>query len=180
MKRSRILLVELVEFIGQEVARELARQGHKASGRLARSITARGHGDRLSADLLWEHYGEIINKGVSRDRIPYTPGSGAKRSRYITALIRYVKQRRLKPRSGQNAKSIAFAIANSQKQRGMPTPASRRFSQTGRRTGALQEAIQGSHRQQLERVEQIGLQIIEETINEVLDAVAASPYIYIT
>lgn len=140
MKSSRIKLIELMEFLAVEIGRELAAQGHRLTGKLAASLQPRLTGQELTADMVWLAYGEAINNGVHRSRIPFSPGSGKKHSKYIAALIRYVKLRRLKPKNGQTVKSIAFAIAHSQKQTGLPTYASRRHSRTGRRTGAVQEA----------------------------------------
>jgi hypothetical protein len=84
-------------------------------------------------------YAKYINRGVEAGNIPYRRGSGAKRSKYIQGLIKYVERRM--GIGGREGVSIAFAIANKHKQEGMPTEASKKYSQTGKRTGWLDEAI---------------------------------------
>lgn len=84
-------------------------------------------------------YAKYINRGVSAQNIPYSRGSGAGRSKYIQGLARYVEHRM--GLQGKEALSVAFAIANKHKQDGMPTPGSTQYSQTGQRTGFLDNAF---------------------------------------
>lgn len=84
-------------------------------------------------------YGKYLNRGVQAGNIPFGRKTGAKRSKYIQGLIKYVERRM--GVAGREGVSIAFAIANAHKKEGMPTKASERFSQTGKRTGWLDEAL---------------------------------------
>jgi len=85
------------------------------------------------------HYAKHINRGVAANDIPYSRGSGRKKSDYIKGLVKYVERRM--GIGGKEGLSIAFAIANKHKQEGMPTEKSKKYSQTGKRTGWLDEAI---------------------------------------
>ena len=94
-------------------------------------------------DFLLNDYGMILNFGVEPERIPYTPNSGKKQSKYIDALKKYVTKRMGK--SGKEAERIAFAIAKKQKKDGMPTKGSFKYSKNGRRTGAIDATLAESN-----------------------------------
>ena len=118
------------------IADEWTAQGHDLSGkfRSALTYTIRQESDATYIDLIdgTSGYGAILNKGVTADRIPFSPGSGRKTSKYIQGLTRYAMARM--GASEKDALSIAFAIAYKHKEEGMPTNASKRFSKTGERT----------------------------------------------
>jgi hypothetical protein len=80
-----------------------------------------------------------LNAGIPGPRIPYSPGSGARHSKYIEGLKQYAKARM--NASDKEALGIAFAIASKHKREGMPTRSSARFSQTGKRTGFIETAL---------------------------------------
>jgi hypothetical protein len=103
------------------------------------------------------------NTGVTAARIPYSPGSGAKTSKYIDGLIRYAKQRM--GASDKEAKGIAFAIASRHKKEGMPTVASAKFSSTGKRTGFIEAALDSKEAE----FEQIINDAVEEAITVTID-----------
>lgn len=128
----------------QAVAIAWRAQGHELTGKavqeLETRITQTAQGYTIDGYVL--DYMAHINTGVPADRIPYSPGSGARSSKYIDGLIRYAKLR-MGAGSEREAKSIAFAIASKHKREGMPTRSSARFSQTGKRTGFIQEALEG-------------------------------------
>lgn len=120
--------------------KSLKDQGHVLTGRLLNSIeaiTVEANGI-ISAYIEMEDYYEIVDKGVSASNIPFNPGSGAKSSRYINALIRFFKLRGL---SNKRAKSAAFATAYVHKREGMPTRRSSIFSVNKRRTGFVSKNI---------------------------------------
>jgi hypothetical protein len=75
----------------------------------------------------------ILNYGVTPERIPFSPGSGAKSSKYIDGLKAYAKLRFSV--NDKEAERIAFAIAYKQKKRGMPLDG---------KTGAVDNAIKDS------------------------------------
>lgn len=121
---------------------ELLMQGHKLSGRLIKSLgyEVRKKQGVFSIEFFVENYGLILDRGVKRERIPFSIPGRAKRSLFIEALIKYVKRRmRI---GGERGKRVAFAIARVQKYKdGMPTRGSYRFSKNGRRLGWIEEGF---------------------------------------
>lgn len=85
-------------------------------------------------------YARYVNRGTPAEKVPYQRGSGAGKSKYIQGLIRYVENRM--GLQDKEAVSVAFAIANKHKKEGMPTDASRQYSQTGQRTNFLDSAFE--------------------------------------
>lgn len=135
--------------IGQEIinliADEWEKQGHNMTGAFTAAMTAETieEGNTLTINIYdntQRGYGRILDDGVTPDRIPFSPGSGRQTSKYIAGLVNYVKARM--GASDKDALSIAFAIAYKHKAEGMPTQASSRFSQTGKRTGFVNDATQ--------------------------------------
>lgn len=124
----------------QAIKDEFIAQGHNLSGKAVQSIDYSSrdipNGFEVSIDMIY--YGNILNKGVTPERIPFGESRAAK-SKYIEGLKRYA-QRRMKV-SPKKALSIAFAIAKTQKKEGMPTYKSRRFSKTGRRKDFVKDAV---------------------------------------
>jgi len=136
--------------IGEVVKRALiisyTMQGHKLTSGLINSIEYQVRAQVTSAeiDFLMFDYGVILDKGVSAARIPYSPGSGAKTSKYIDGLKQYARLR-MGAATEKEAERIAFAIARKHKKEGMPTKASFVYSQTGKRTGAIDAALEDSN-----------------------------------
>jgi hypothetical protein len=132
---------QLVDLIKQALAEEFEAQGHKLTGKTIASITQQIQ--KSDIELIIEFYGSgvnaIVNKGVSADRIPFQRGSGAGSSLYIDALTEYAKKRM--GAYGKEARSIAFAIAQTHKKEGMPTRGSYRFSSTGERLAFVDIAL---------------------------------------
>jgi hypothetical protein len=123
------------------VANEWKAQGHNLTGSAIKNMETviKMETDKIIIEGLVPDYMAINNKGVLATKIPYYPGSGNKTSKYISGLIEYVKKRMGK--SDKEAKGIAFAIASKHKKEGMPTIGSKRFSQTGKRTGFIEHAL---------------------------------------
>jgi len=123
------------------VANEWKAQGHNLTGSAIKNMETVIHTetDKIIIEGFVPDYMAINNKGVLATKIPYYPGSGRKESEYIKGLMRYAKQRF--GASDKEAKSIAFAIASKHKKEGMPTIGSKRFSQTGKRTGFIEQAL---------------------------------------
>lgn len=113
---------------------ELKAQGHHLTGRLSESLEyeIEVEGNVITAVMECEDYGLAMEFGVTAERIPYSPGSGAKTSKYIQGLIRFWNLRGVTGREGISA---AFATARKHKREGMPTRGSHAFSTTGSRTG---------------------------------------------
>jgi hypothetical protein len=145
------------EIAVEAVKLELAAQGHRLTGALIDSVTYQVKQTATGAMIegLLLDYGIPVNTGVPASRIPYSGGrSGGGASAYIRGLQLFAQ---LKFRvSKKEALGIAFAIANKHKKEGMPTQRSKRFSKTGKRTGAIQDGLQNVERQ------------IQEVINEVM------------
>lgn len=122
------------------LAKELAEQGHRNTGALERSLSyeVKRNSDKVVGTMTANMYAIFLEFGVPASRIPYTPGSGAKRSKYIAGLIQYFTTKGL---SDSEAKSAAFATARAHKREGMPTRASYRFSSNGRRTGFIRNTL---------------------------------------
>lgn len=123
----------------------LRQQGHRLTGKLEKSIEFSIEYDRakLSANItvFVESYGIPLSTGVPAARIPYTRGSGAGKSKLIQGLTEFARLRGLGQNDAENTR-IAFAIVQAWKRDGgSPTKASKRFSKTGQRTGALEETV---------------------------------------
>ena len=142
-KDERKLVIEdLKAAILKAIASEWGMQGHNMSGKAMSSMEARtieDNANSLTIDFLAPGYVGILNAGVTADKIPFSPGSGAKHSLYIDGLMRFAMKR-----MGLDEKAalgVAFAIAHTQKREGMPTRGSFAFSSTGKRTGFVEVAI---------------------------------------
>lgn len=116
------------------IKKEITDQGHKASGKLLESIeivieeTPTG----FIGKILMEDYSIILDRGVRAGNVPYRAGSGAKKSKYIDALIEWIKI--IKPSlQAKERKSFAFAIAKTAKKQGHPTKGSFKYSKNKRR-----------------------------------------------
>ena len=137
------LLQQIANLALQAVAIEWKAQGHNLTGNAIQQLETRIV--EISGATVIEgyviDYMANINAGVTASNIPYSPGSGARSSKYISGLIDYVKRRMGK--SDREAKSIAFAIASRHKREGMPSKNSARFSSTGKRTGFIEAALDG-------------------------------------
>lgn len=114
-------------------------QGHNFKGALIKSFEIRFIANEVQ---IWGNfYAKFLQRGVKKGRIPYQ--RGARRggtSKYIQALIAYFTAKG----KGSIAKKLAFATANTHIKEGMPTPASTRFSSTGKRTDFIGEALKRS------------------------------------
>lgn len=163
---DRAMLEQIASIALQAVAIEWKAQGHNLTGKaiqeLETQIIERGNGTVIEGYVV--DYMANVNSGVPASRIPYSPGSGARSSQYISGLIDYVKKRMGK--SQREAQSIAFAIASRHKREGMPSKASARFSSTGKRTGFIETALDGIEPKLAQLIEQG----IEETINFVIES----------
>lgn len=118
-------------------------QGHAMTSSITKNIdyVVEEEVQRLSISGYMYHYGNIIAAGTPSHKVPYSGRSGhGGKSKYITALQNFVKQR-MNITDEKKSKSIAFAIATKQKQTGMPTPNSYRFSKNGKRKDWIEYAL---------------------------------------
>lgn len=160
-----VIVQQIADLAMQGIAIAWRAQGHELTGSAVRDMetkiikTAKG----WTIEGYLNDYMAYLNTGVTAARIPYSPGSGARTSKYIAGLQRYAKMRM--GVSDKEALSIAFAIASKHKREGMPTRGSARFSSTGKRTGFVDEALQGKEAE----FEALILQGVGEAFNVYFD-----------
>jgi len=157
------------DYVINELRKTIVDQGHNLTGQLAASIEAKTVVTINSyfIDFYYEKYGQAVDTGVSAEKIPYNPGSGAKTSKYIDALIKYVKLR-MNVSGDKEAKGIAFAIARKHKNEGMSTAVSSRFSKTGERNKWVDNT--------LDRIDNQLEILIYNSLYEILDDIFTQAY----
>ena len=138
------------EVVKKAVKQAFIMQGRTLTGALVNSIDYSVNATVTSAYIEFTllDYGMILNYGVPANRIPYSPGSGAKSSKYIDGLKMYAKLRF--NANDKEAERIAFAIARKHKKFGMPLD---------KKTGAVEKGLDESKDE------------VEELINEALTQV---------
>ncbi len=146
------------------VATEWRAQGHELTGSAVKQMETmvKFEINTLIIEGVVPDYMAINNSGVTATRIPYYPGSGRKESEYIKGLMKYAKQRF--GASDKEAKSIAFAIASKHKKEGMPTIKSQKHSNTGKRTGFIETALDKNSQKFIELIENAIKVSVEVTI----------------
>ncbi len=135
-----MVIQDLEQFLRRELLKEWTAQGHFMNGKVVSEaeFVTKTTVNLLTMDLYVPIHGAFMETGTGAAKIPYSGRSGrGGRSKYIQALISYV-QKRMRITELTQAKSIAFAIAETQRKEGMPTRGSYRFSTTGKRTGWIQ------------------------------------------
>lgn len=157
------------DIIKDDLAERLRQQGHNNTGKLIASMDAhiKFVSDSIVAGFMMNDYWGYVNSGVSAERIPYRRGSGARKSKYITALIEYFKSKGL---NDVTAKRAAFATATVHKREGMPTRASARFSKDGQRKGFLTNYIDNNNTIQSLLSDSID-DAINNQLNEIIETI---------
>lgn len=137
IKKSMVIVLD---FVKDKMREELIDQGHVMTGTLRDSIDVviKEAGEYIYGFIEVENYGLVVDGGIKAKKIPYSRGSGAKRSKYIEALIRFFQYKGL---ALKEARSAAFATANVHKVEGLPTFRSHSFAANGRRTGFIRYTI---------------------------------------
>jgi hypothetical protein len=140
------------EVVKKAVKQAFIMQGRSLTGALVNSIDYSVNATVTSAFIEFTllDYGMILNYGVPANRIPYSPGSGAKSSKYIDGLKLYAKLRF--NANDKEAERIAFAIARKHKKFGMPLD---------KKIGAVQNGIDDSK----DEVEALISEALTEVIN---------------
>lgn len=144
---------KLMELVRDNVRASQLSQGHNNTGKLYESIAVEVMPEQgqVIGRLYAEDYASYVEVGVSADKVPFGGNStGAKTSKYIQALIGYFEDKGL---SGRDSVGAAFGTAHKHKREGMPTRASSRFSETGKRLGFIRTAIEESSNEMLEVIE---------------------------
>jgi hypothetical protein len=135
MTETRDIYQRLGEQVGEVVKKAVKQafimQGRTLTGALVNSIDYSVNATVTSAFIEFTllDYGMILNYGVPANRIPYSPGSGAKSSKYIDGLKMYAKLRF--NANDKEAERIAFAIARKHKKFGMPLDGKTRAVEKG-------------------------------------------------
>lgn len=159
---------QVAEVVLIAVKNELVAQGHKMTGDLYNSIqyAVKAEASKVVIDYSFLEYGMVLNYGVSPDKIPYSQGSGAKKSQFIEGLKRFVEKRIGK--TGKEAEGIAFAIAKKMKAEGMPTKNSYKYSSNGRRLNWIDEGLKEANPKVVE--------IIDKVFSETINALVVSAF----
>ena len=154
MTDTKDIYQRLGEQVGEVVKKAVKQafiiQGRSLTGALVNSIDYSVNATVNSAfvEFTLLDYGMILNYAVPANRIPYSPGSGGKSSKYIDGLKLYAKLRF--NANDKEAERIAFAIARKHKKFGMPLDG---------KIGAVQNGLDDSKQE------------VEELINEALTQV---------
>lgn len=127
------ILKQAEPLINQILRKELGDQGHYLTGALDQSLEARVS-KKPNQDIMEgfaAHYTQWVNNGF--------PASSAS-FKQLPFVISYFEKRGL---SGKEAVGAAYATIKTWMKEGMPTQASKRFSSTGSRTSAIENAFTG-------------------------------------
>jgi len=120
------------ELVNQKCVDQFALQGHKMTGAFEESIELLT--DDKGVSCIGNTYGIYVNVGVKPSEIKH-PFARAR----IEGLTRFVEYRM--GLSGKEAVSVAYAIATTHKREGMPTSGSYAYSDNGKRTDFIDDAI---------------------------------------
>ncbi len=123
----------LGEEINTKMVDQFALQGHKMTGAFEESLEVLP--DDTGVTGMGNTYGIYVNIGVKASEIKY-PYARAR----INGLANFVKFRM--GIDGKEGVSIAYAIATKHKQEGMPTQGSYQYSNNGKRTDFIDDAIE--------------------------------------
>lgn len=159
--------------VTDELKKELQGQGHVLTGTLLKTMTnvITSTPDTTEGAIVMQDYYQVVNTGISANRIPYNRGSGKKSSKYIDSLIRFWKIK--KGLSDKEAKSAAFALANKHKKEGMFTANSKKFASLKRRFGFFNRTIDNNAtiNKLPEKLEKAGSDTMDSIINKFTKAI---------
>ena len=112
---------EFTKFIKTALLKEWTAQGHLIDGTVVKEmdIVLEQTIDKVSFLFFFLPYGVFLESGVKANRIPFSGIGGGGKSAYIEGLISFALKK-LNVAGLQEAKSAAFAIAHTHKQKGMP------------------------------------------------------------
>lgn len=132
------VVTEFMPELEKQAKAELQEQGHALTGSLEESMetTVYSDGDTTVGEISFNDYGNILDKGVTPERIPFR-GSGT-HSAYIEGLKTFWSLRGL---SEKEATKAAFATAQKHSQEGMPTANAYAYSSNSRRTDWKEQAL---------------------------------------
>lgn len=119
---------------------ELVMQGHRATGRLERSVRPVRLGPGyFGVEALG--YLRALDEGVPAGEVRRVARDRAARLKLVAALAKWWRQRRGGNASARMARSVAIRILRVAMRTGFPTPGAYRHARNGRRTGAIAAAV---------------------------------------
>jgi hypothetical protein len=120
--------------INQVLRKEMIDQGHHLTGAMEDSLSIKiSRSDKVDTmEGFAAYYAHFVNEGVAAASASF---------KQVPFLIEYFKKRWLPE---NEATSAAFATVKTWMKEGMPTQASKRFSQTGSRTNMVDNAFVGA------------------------------------
>lgn len=127
------------EYITKKIRERSAIQGHTLTGKFEAGLGYRIDNNDTIVGIDETGVGKWIDKKLPADKVPFTFGSGAGKSKFIEGLTRYAEQRF--GLSDKKALSAAFAMAVTMKREGRPTTGSYFYTKNGSRTGVVSDTL---------------------------------------
>ena len=162
------------EVLTGHMVSEIESQGHRATGKLIESIDRQTQKvlDGIDTAISYLDYGGIVNSGVRANRIPFGGNrGGGGTSKFITALMEWVRFKGIAGGLDKNIKSATFAIAKKMKKEGSPTKGSFQFSQNGRRMKWLDFTVQSNRNYIDSEVKEVSNEYIDNLFYAKLDEI---------
>jgi hypothetical protein len=168
------ITTKLQNVLTKALTDEWKAQGHEMSGSIVENIdyVVKQEIDRLTISGMMYFYGNIIASGVMSSKIPYGGRTGrGGTSLYIKVLQDYVKAR-MHITDEQKSKSIAFAIAQTQKFSGdawgMPTRGSYAYTKTGKRLEWIEESFKHNEDKIVETIREMCFNLLSVNFDVIL------------
>lgn len=130
------------KYIIDKIRERSQTQGHTLTGKFEAGLSYRIERDGNIISIIGideSEVGKYVDTPTPASRIPFSPGSGAKQSKFIDGLKGYAMARF--GLSGKEALGAAFGMAYKMKKEGKPTRGSYQFSSNGRRTGVITDTL---------------------------------------
>lgn len=165
---------KLKNVLTKALSDEWIAQGHSMNNTIIDNIeyVVKQETNKLTISGMMYVYGNIIAAGVMSSKIPYGGRTGrGGTSLYIKALQDYVKAR-MNIQDEQKSKSIAFAIAQTQKFSGdtwgMPTRGSYAYTKTGKRLEWIEEAFKHNEDKIIESIREMCFNLLSVNFDVIL------------
>ncbi|MFW6377555.1 MAG: hypothetical protein ACOCZ5_02810 [bacterium] len=152
---------KIIELLKEKLEEEFVLQGHPDTGAFQNSLRGEvvDEDGKTIINIIGLEYGLYISKGVEAQNIPYTPSRGrGGQSKYITGLHNWV-MRKMGISDAREALGIAFAIAKTHSEQGMPV-------RNGKLGSGFIESVREKYNQQ---INEMAKGYIDNKIKEVLN-----------
>ena len=161
---------KLEQVLSEALMNEWEAQGHAMTSKVVKEIEykTKQETNRIILSGYMYPYGSIIAAGTKPYKIPFGGKGRGGTSAYIEALKMYVKNR-MNISDEKRALSIAFAIAKTQKEEGMPTMNSYKYSSSGKRLDWIQEAFKHGEDKITEAVSQMAYGLLSVNLDVLLN-----------